>query len=109
MKKLSAKLPVAPYRQAGMTLIELTVVLLVLLGLAGLLIPYVTGFAEKTHDSTGTNNLAQLNQNIARFETQYMRSPDRLETLVTGGNIIYPKLMNPDLFGTVVVNGAGMG
>ena len=31
-------------RQAGMTLIELTVVLLVLIGLAGLLLPYVSGF-----------------------------------------------------------------
>ena len=32
------------YKQIGMTLIELTVVLLVLVGLAGLLIPYVYEF-----------------------------------------------------------------
>ena len=34
-------------RQAGMTLIELTVVLLVLIGLAGLLIPYVGCFCAE--------------------------------------------------------------
>ena len=67
-------------RQAGMTLIELTVVLLVLIGLAGLMIPYVSGFVGKTHDSTGTNNLARLNGNFARFENEYMRQPDNLES-----------------------------
>ena len=69
-------------RQAGMTLIELTVVLLVLIGLAGLLIPYVSGFVGKTHDSTGTNNLAALNGNFARFENEYMRQPDNMESLI---------------------------
>jgi prepilin-type N-terminal cleavage/methylation domain-containing protein len=34
-------------RQAGMTLIELTVVLLILVGLAGLLVPYVGSFVQK--------------------------------------------------------------
>ena len=54
-------------RQAGMTLIELTVVLLVLIGLAGLLLPYVGGFMIKTHDSTGTYNSAALDNNIQRY------------------------------------------
>ena len=67
-----------------MTLIELTVVLLVLIGLAGLLIPYVSGFVQKTHDSTGTNNLARLNGNFARFENEYLRAPDNLESLING-------------------------
>jgi type II secretory pathway pseudopilin PulG len=92
-------------RQAGMTLIELTVVLLVLIGLAGLMIPYVSGFLSKTHDSTGTNNLARLNGNFARFQNEYMRYPDNLESLVdTSGSDIYSKLMNPGLLGTVAVN-----
>lgn len=81
------------HKQAGMTLIELTVVLLVLIGLAGLLIPYVSGFVSKTHDSTGTNNLAALNGNFARFENEYMRAPDNLESLVqlTAGSATAPK------------------
>jgi len=85
-------------RQAGMTLIELTVVLLVLIGLAGLMIPYVSGFVAKTHDSTGTNNLANLNGTIQRFHTQFNSMPDDLHSLVTTGTTaIYPAMMNPNM------------
>lgn len=54
-------------RQAGMTLIELTVVLLILIGLAGLLVPYVGSFTQTTHDSTNSNNLAQLNNAFGKY------------------------------------------
>jgi len=80
-------------RQAGMTLIELTVVLLVLIGLAGLMIPYVSGFVSKTHDSTGSNNLAQLNSTIQRYQLQAMRFPGNLQTLVDVSGVTYEKLM----------------
>jgi len=86
-------------RQSGMTLIELTVVLLVLIGLAGLMIPYVSGFVSRTHDSTGTNNLAQLNHTIQRYQGQYMSYPDDLHSLIeqaAGSNpgTVYSELMN---------------
>jgi type II secretory pathway pseudopilin PulG len=85
-------------RQAGMTLIELTVVLLVLIGLAGLLIPYVSGFISRTHDSTGTNNLAALNNAIQRFQTQYNSFPDDLHSLIeTGTTTVYGDLMNTNM------------
>jgi prepilin-type N-terminal cleavage/methylation domain-containing protein len=47
-------------RQQGMTLIELAVVLLVLVGLASLAIPYVSGFVSKTHNSTSAASGADL-------------------------------------------------
>ena len=78
-----------------MTLIELTVVLLVLIGLAGLMIPYVSGFVSKTHDSTGSNNLANLNGTIQRFHTQFNSMPDDLHSLITTAGAVYPALMNP--------------
>ena len=56
-------------RQAGMTLIELTVVLLILIGLAGLLVPYVGSFTQTTHDSTNSNNVTQLNNAMGRYVT----------------------------------------
>jgi type II secretory pathway pseudopilin PulG len=71
-------------RQAGMTLIELTVVLLVLIGLAGLLLPYVGGFMSKTHDSTGTNNQASLDNTIQRFQGSNMKLPNNMEALING-------------------------
>ena len=70
-------------RQAGMTLIELTVVLLVLIGLAGLMIPYVSGFVSKTHDSVGTSTVADLDNAIFRHQASYMQFPSGMESLIS--------------------------
>ena len=81
-------------RQAGMTLIELTVVLLVLIGLAGLMIPYVAGFVSKTHDATGDSNLGRLNSTIQRFQTTSTKFPNDLQALADSAGATYSKLMN---------------
>jgi len=85
-------------RQAGMTLIELTVVLLVLIGLAGLLMPYVGGFVEKTHDSTGASNIAAVNSAMLRYQASYQSYPDNLDSLIDDATTtaVYTKLMGPD-------------
>jgi type II secretory pathway pseudopilin PulG len=100
-------------RQAGMTLIELTVVLLILIGLAGLLVPYVGSFSQTTHDSTNSNNLAQLNNALGRYVTEKNHIPQHLDTLInsaaataaaTGScagaaaDVVYCGLANPALF-----------
>jgi type II secretory pathway pseudopilin PulG len=69
-------------RQAGMTLIELTVVLLILIGLAGLLVPYVGSFTQTTHDSTNSNNVAQLNSAMLRYVSDKNRIPPHVDTLI---------------------------
>jgi len=74
-------------RQAGMTLIELTVVLLVLIGLAGLMIPYVTGFVGKTHDATGSSNIQQLGNALVRYESQFGSYPDNMDSLVVASGV----------------------
>ena len=74
--------------QVGMTLIELTVVLLILVGLAGLMLPYVGGFMAKTHNSTTVSTIADLNRVIAGYTTSKAGLlPSNLETLtsVSGG------------------------
>ncbi len=68
-------------RQAGMTLIELSVVLLILVGLAGLLVPYVGSFTQKTHDSTNSSNLASLNEAFIRFVAQENKLPHHMDSL----------------------------
>ena len=83
-------------RQSGMTLIELTVVLLVLIGLAGLMIPYVGGFVSKTHDSANSDSLAAVNGAIQRYDVQFMGQPSNYDSLMdtnltTGG--LYTKMM----------------
>jgi len=82
-------------RQAGMTLIELTVVLLVLIGLAGLLIPYVSGFVGKTHDSTGSSNIQALNNAMIRFSVEnYDAYPDKMDSLIQEDDAVYSKMMS---------------
>jgi len=83
-------------RQAGMTLIELTVVLLVLVGLAGLMIPYVSGFVTKTHDSTGASNIQALNNAMARFAVEnYDDYPNKMDSLIqTSDNKVFSKMMS---------------
>jgi type II secretory pathway pseudopilin PulG len=71
-------------RQTGMTLIELTVVLLILIGLAGLLVPYVGSFTQTTHDSTNSNNVTQLNNAMGRYVTDKNKIPPHVDTLING-------------------------
>lgn len=73
-------------KQAGMTLIELTVVLLVLVGLAGLVVPYVGGFNEKTHDSVNSGNLSGLNDAFGRYVNEKGRLPPHLDLLVNSAD-----------------------
>jgi type II secretory pathway pseudopilin PulG len=65
-----------------MTLIELTVVLLVLIGLAGMLLPYVGGFMEKTHDSANSSSEHELAASISRYENQFMELPNNMDSLL---------------------------
>ena len=73
-------------RQKGMTLIELAVVLLVLVGLAGLTLPYVSGFVGKTHNSTSAATGADLYNALALYQTQYNGYPNGLNTLTTSAS-----------------------
>jgi len=87
-------------RQAGMTLIELTVVLLVLVGLAGLLIPYVSGFIGKTHDSTGSSNIQAVNNAVQRYAVEhYDNFPNKLDSLIDGSTV-YSKMMGELMTGS---------
>jgi len=71
-------------RQAGMTLIELTVVLLVLVGLAGLMMPYVGSFVGKTHDATGAQNANRSGEALVRYNTTRDGFPNNLDSLLSG-------------------------
>jgi type II secretory pathway pseudopilin PulG len=85
--------------QAGLTLLELTVVLLILIGLSGLILPYAQGYLQRTHDSTGNDNLWELNNAINLFQAKYLEYPDGFHTLISSitGNPVYSDLMNTAL------------
>jgi len=69
-------------RQQGMTLIELSVVLLVLIGLAGLTLPYVSGFVSKTHNSTSSDTGVSLFSALQLYQTQNNSLPNNLNSLI---------------------------
>jgi type II secretory pathway pseudopilin PulG len=106
--------------QAGMTLIELTVVLLILVALAGLMVPYVGSFVQKTHDSTNSNNLAQLNNAMGRFIAEKNRMPAHMSALLNASgagaaasgscltataNTIYCGMLDTTMFAPVTYSG----
>jgi len=110
-------------RQAGMTLIELTVVLLILIGLAGLLVPYVGSFTQTTHDSTNSNNVTQLNNAFLRYTSEKNRIPPHVDLLTNGvagatgtgpcagtpaAGAIYCGLANPALFAQATFASGGI-
>ncbi len=64
------------------TLIEVAVVLLVLVALAGLIVPLAIGYADRAKGSTGAGNLAQLTSNINRFEVENFAMPNGWDNLI---------------------------
>jgi type II secretory pathway pseudopilin PulG len=71
------------FRQRGLTLIELAVVLLVLVGLAGLLLPYAGGFIGKTHHATSADAGNALASSLLQYQTLKGAYPQNLETLTS--------------------------
>jgi len=55
---------------------------LILIGLAGLLVPYVGSFTQTTHDSTNSNNLTQLNNAMGKYTSAQNRLPPHMDTLI---------------------------
>ena len=89
-------------RQAGLTLIELTVVLLVLIGLASVTLPYISGFVGKTHNATSAYSGTELFNDLQLFNAQYGGIPNNLNLLTTSGGALPVYLDN-----TYVTTGLG--
>jgi len=73
-----------PARQAGLTLLELTVVMTILVALAGLTIPYVSSFFGAARDSTSVSSLAEVDKLIQSYDTKFMKEPNNMEALING-------------------------
>lgn len=70
-------------RRHGFTLIELIVVLMILVGLAGILIPAVTDMVHRTNTSTASANISEVSNALQRYETQYLVYPNNMDGLMT--------------------------
>jgi type II secretory pathway pseudopilin PulG len=96
----------APARQAGLTLLELTVVMTILVALAGLMVPQVRGFFSAAQNSTSVSSLAEVDKWIQSYNTKFMKEPNNMEALInstgsTAPNLVYSKLMHPGYFNPI--------
>ncbi|HLX61104.1 MAG TPA: prepilin-type N-terminal cleavage/methylation domain-containing protein [Planctomycetota bacterium] len=71
----------------GFTLIELVVVLMVLIALAGILIPQFSGVVNRTHTAAASTNMTEINKAVAFYQVKTLKGyPDKLDVpLVTPG------------------------
>jgi type II secretory pathway pseudopilin PulG len=79
----------------GLTLMELIVVLVILIGLAGILIPLFPSLIGRTHTSAGATNDSEVTKAIQVHEATYFQYPDQFDSLISdGGATLFTKLPN---------------
>lgn len=77
----------------GFTLIELTVVLMILIALAGILIPTLSGYVERSHAAAASTNIGEINKFVQLYHTKYLRGwGTGYDSLLTPANTFYPGL-----------------
>lgn len=72
----------------GLTLIELLVVLVILIALAGILIPQLPNMLTRTHAAAASTNIPEANKRIQEFEQLYFKQPANLDNLVNGTALV---------------------
>lgn len=75
-------------RRAGLTLIELVVVMTILIALAGLLIPMLPGMLTRAHTSTCSTNIGEVAKSIQEYNMLYGAYPNNMDALSDGKTLI---------------------
>ena len=89
----------------GLTLIELLVVLVILIALAGILIPQLPNVLQKTHASAAATNLPELNKRMQEYSALYSRQPAGLDNLAVSGTALINYLPDAEAAGANAVDG----
>jgi prepilin-type N-terminal cleavage/methylation domain-containing protein len=89
----------------GLTLIELLVVLVILIALAGILIPQLPNVLQKTHASAAATNLPELNKRIQEYSALYSRQPAGLDNLAVSAAALINYLPDAEAAGADAVDG----
>ncbi|MBE2286735.1 MAG: prepilin-type N-terminal cleavage/methylation domain-containing protein [Prosthecobacter sp.] len=72
----------------GLTLIELLVVLLILIALAGILIPQLPNMLTRAHTAAASTNIPEANKRIQEFEQIYFKQPAGFDNLTNGTTLV---------------------
>lgn len=78
----------------GFTLIELVVVLLILAGLAGIVIPILQNMVQKTHGAAGASNVNETAKALMLFDAQFGGQPDLFDSVIDDAGGILGGLAN---------------
>jgi len=70
----------------GLTLLELVVVMLILVALAGILVPMLPGMLGRAHTSTGATNMDEINKLFLTHYAMEQGYPTGLDNLVNDGD-----------------------
>jgi prepilin-type N-terminal cleavage/methylation domain-containing protein len=68
-------------RSRGLTLIELVVVMVVLVALAGIVLPKITGMVTRAHTSSQATNMSEIAKALQTYEAEYSGYPNGLDSL----------------------------
>ncbi|MCM8536066.1 MAG: hypothetical protein NE334_09035 [Lentisphaeraceae bacterium] len=71
------------------TLIAVAVVHLLLVAIAGVVVPLALGYSQRSHSSTSAGNIAQLTANINKYEVENFQMQNGWESLVSTDNTVY--------------------
>lgn len=89
----------------GFTLIELTVVLMILVALAGILVPTLSGYVERSHASASSTNIGEINKFVQLYQTKYLKGwGTGYDSLLTPANTFYPGLSSELSSGLLTIN-----
>jgi len=72
-------------RRAGLTLIELIVVLTILVALAAILIPMLPNMLGRAHDTSSATNVSEITKYVQTYNQLYFQYPNNLDNLVDAG------------------------
>lgn len=75
----------------ALTLLELVVVLVILVALAGVLVPMMPGVLGKAHTSSGATNIMELTKWIETYHAVNLKYPDQFDSLCAAAGL-YSKL-----------------
>ncbi|HEX4147140.1 MAG TPA: hypothetical protein VHY91_26825 [Pirellulales bacterium] len=73
----------------GLTLMELVVVMVILIGLAGVLLPMLPSFLTKTHDSVTTTNISEVNKAMTGYLSTNLGYPDQFDSIIDTSGAMY--------------------
>ena len=79
---------IAAKGRGGLTLVELLVVMMILIALAGILVPMLPSMLTRAHTSTCSTNMGECCKAVLEYQALYSSNPDQWDALTDGTTVI---------------------